>query len=277
MWDHWVANTRLLRAAASVVWLVALLLWETAAPYARLFRTRAERARHGAVNLTLGVVNLVLVALVFSTAWRIVTVRAASAGVGLLNWTGATGWVHAAGALVLLDAWTYAWHRLNHAISFLWRWHGVHHADAAMDVTTANRFHTVEIALSSAARIVVLPLAGVGFGELVVYETALQASNLLQHANIGLPPEIDRWVNALLVTPSMHKVHHSPFRPDTDSNYSSVLSIWDRLLGTYRGCLRAGAPVFGLDGLGRDPSAKTLLGILKLPWAPRRGAREGRD
>ncbi len=212
--------------------LVALLAWETAQPFFALFARSGERMRHGALNLALGALNILVVALGFAALWLAVTQWTAARGFGLLPWLGLDPLPRAALAVLLLDAWTYAWHRLNHRVPFLWRFHRVHHVDRAMDVTTASRFHTGEIVLSSILRVPVLALIGCRIEELALYEVLMFTVVQFHHANIGLPEWLDRPLRTVIVTPSLHKVHHSIIRAECDSNYSSLFSWWDRIFRT---------------------------------------------
>lgn len=222
------------RHALPVGALVALLAWETAQPFFPLFRRAGERARHAVRNLALGALNTVLVAVGFTGAWLAVTAWAAAHRFGLLNAFDLAPWLRAALAVLLLDAWTYSWHRLNHRVPFFWRFHRWHHADRAMDVTTASRFHSGEIVLSSVLRVPVLALIGCGIGELALYELMLFAVVQFHHANIALPDRLDRALRLFIVTPTLHKVHHSVVRAECDSNYSSLFSWWDRIFRTLR-------------------------------------------
>ena len=212
--------------------LVALLAWETAQPFFALFARSGERVRHGALNLALGALNILVVALGYAALWLAVTQWTAAHGFGLLPWLGLDPLPRVALAVLLLDAWTYAWHRLNHRVPFLWRFHRLHHSDRAMDATTASRFHTGEIVLSSVLRVPVLALIGCRIEELALYEVLLFTVVQFHHANIGLSESLDRVLRAVIVTPSMHKVHHSIIRAECDSNYSSLFSWWDRIFRT---------------------------------------------
>jgi sterol desaturase/sphingolipid hydroxylase (fatty acid hydroxylase superfamily) len=137
-------------------------------------------------------------------------------------------------ALVALDGWMYVWHRANHALPWLWRFHRLHHGDRAMDATTTVRFHPVEIAISTLLRLAVLPILGLRIEHLLIYEVILFPVILFHHSNIRFPEKADRLMRAVLVTPAMHRVHHSQRQIETDSNYGSVLSIWDRLGRSFR-------------------------------------------
>lgn len=234
------------RAIVPVACLGVLLAWETAQPFFPLFRRSGERARHGVLNLALGTLNIAVVALVFSGLWLAVTRWAEAHRFGVLNTFDLAPWLRLALAVLLLDAWTYAWHRLSHRVPLFWRFHRWHHADREMDVTTASRFHTGEIVLSSILRIPVLAAIGCGIGELAIYETMLFAAVQFQHANIGLPERLDRVLRLVIVTPALHKVHHSVVRAECDSNYASLFSWWDRIAGTQRISPAPEKIVFGL-------------------------------
>ena len=220
------------RTAVPLGGLVALLAWETAQPYFPLFSRTGQRARHGALNLALGTLNAAVVALAFAAAWLAVTQWSGVHRFGLLNAFGFGPWQRVALAIFVLDAWTYGWHRLNHRVPFFWRFHRWHHADSAMDVTTASRFHTGEIVLSSVFRVPVLALIGCNLGELALYELLLFAVVQFHHANIALPDRLDRVLRLVIVTPALHKVHHSIVRAESDANYSSLFSWWDRVFRT---------------------------------------------
>jgi len=235
------------RTALSLGGLVVLLAWETAQPYFPLFRRIGERARHGALNLALGLLNAAVIALAFAVAWLAVTQWSAAHRFGLLNAFDFHPWQRAALAVFLLDAWTYGWHWLNHRVAFFWRFHRWHHADRTMDVTTASRFHTGEIALSAILRVPVLALIGCTIAELAVYELLLFAVVQFHHANIAVPEHFDRALRLVIVTPALHKVHHSEVRAESDSNYSSLFSWWDRVFRTLRLVREPRKIVFGVQ------------------------------
>ncbi|NNF59495.1 MAG: sterol desaturase family protein [Rhodothermaceae bacterium] len=250
---------------AAFVGLVVLLLAESAHPFFDLFRERRERGAHLLRNLALGAFNALIVAVVFAGLWVAAATWADANDIGLLHWLAWPTWLHALGALLLLDAWTYVWHRLNHRIPVLWRFHRVHHADAEMDVTTASRFHIGELVLSSALRIPLIVGLGIFAWELVLYETLMFAVVQFHHANVMLPARLDRALRAVIVTPAMHKVHHSRLQPETDSNYSALFSWWDRLFRSFRLRARPEEIHFGLDAFD-TPEDSTLRGLLAMPF-----------
>ena len=265
-----LASVEQAQLIAAFVGLVAMLLWETSHPFFELFRERKTRGWHLVRNLVIGALNSALIAVVFVGLWLWAAAWAEEHGVGIMNWLdaafGLPGWVHAIGAVLLLDAWTYIWHRMNHRIPLFWRFHRVHHADAQMDVTTASRFHLGEIFFSSTLRIPLIILFGVYVWELLLYETMMFAVVQFHHANVVLPKRLDRALRWVIVTPAMHKVHHSRWQPETDSNYSAFLSIWDRLFRSFRTRERLEEIRLGLDEFD-DPESSTLKGLMAMPFA----------
>jgi len=272
--EHDLANFAPARTAFAVGWLTILLLWESAQPFFGYFRGRAgERASHGAKNLLVGGINLLATALGFAVLWAWAAGVAGEARFGLLHAAGLPPWLHLAGAIVILDFWMYWWHRLNHRLPILWRFHRTHHSDPRMDVTTASRFHLGEIVISSCLRTAVIFAAGIRLWDLAVYETILFVIVQSHHANIVLPEPLDRALRVVVVTPSMHKVHHSRVLAETNSNYTSILSVWDRLFGTFRLNRNPQSLQYGVDALDR-PEDQTLVGLFRIPFLNRGGQRE---
>jgi sterol desaturase/sphingolipid hydroxylase (fatty acid hydroxylase superfamily) len=257
-------NISMWKGPASVVWIAVLLAWESFSPFFPLFASGKLRLKHGFTNLFVGIANVAITALIFAGVWRWISGLAEKNGWGLLHLVALPSVVHGVFAVILLDAWTYWWHRVCHQVPALWRFHKVHHSDATMDVTTASRFHAGEIILSSLLRIPLIPLLGIRFGDLVIYETLLMLVVQWQHANIGLPEPLERWSRAFVVTPGMHKVHHSRERSETDSNYSSISSVWDRIFGSYKTHPKPSEIRFGLDDLDA-PEKQTVSGLFRQP------------
>jgi len=167
-------------------------------------------------------------------------------------------------AVLLLDAWMYLWHRANHSIPVLWRFHRMHHSDNHMDVTTATRFHIGEHIASSVLRLGLIPLLGTDVWHIVIYDMMVVAVTQFHHANNSLG-RLDWWVRLVIVTPDMHKIHHSRWKPETDSNYSVILSIWDRVAQSFRMRPDLTTLKLGLDDFDDDES-QTFWGMLKSPF-----------
>jgi len=256
-------------AACVLILLTALESWLPAA------LDRQRRLRHAARNLSLGSLNVALLALLATPFLAHVAVWAEENRVGLLRLVNVSPMIGGVLAILLFDAWMYLWHRANHQLGFLWRFHRVHHSDPEMDATTAVRFHTGEILISSALRLAVIPLLGITIYQLLVYEMALLPVILFHHSNVRFPESLDRWLRTIIVTPAIHRVHHSRLRMETDSNYSSIFSFWDRMAGTFR-LRRDGRPVnFGLDEFDGEEWQR-LSGLMVMPFPPaRRGSAVG--
>lgn len=257
------------RLVLPIVLLTALWLWETLHP---LFRWPPGRWRHALHNIALAVTNAVVLGLLFGTATVLVAQRTEQAGYGLLNLVELPAAVRFVLAIVLLDAWMYGWHRANHAIPLLWRFHRMHHSDNRMDVTSATRFHTGELAAANLLRLALIPLLGLQIAPIVCYEIMVVAVTQFHHANISLG-RYDRWLRAVIVTPDMHKLHHSRWRPETDSNFSTVFSCWDRLARSFRMRPDPGTVEFGLDDYD-DSRWQTMWGMLKTPFTSPRPPRQ---
>lgn len=249
------------RRTLPVVMLAALWCWETLQPF---IGQRAGRWKHAGRNLAIAVFNTVIVALAFGTLTASVASWTDEHRVGLLNMMALSDPIRFGLALILLDGWMYVWHRANHSVPLLWRFHRMHHSDRNMDVTTATRFHFGEQVFSSLLRLCLIPLLGIQIWNLVLYDTVVLCVIMFHHADISLS-RCDRWLRCLIVTPDMHKVHHSDWPPETDSNFSTVLSIWDRLAMTFRMRPDPKTIVFGLDEF-TDSSWQTWWGMWKTPF-----------
>lgn len=243
------------------VLLVLFWVWETLRPY---FGWRAARWKHALRNITVALINAIALGGVFGLLTVAVTQWTTANSLGLLSQFPLPRWLTFALALLFLDGWMYVWHRANHAVPLLWWFHRMHHSDDHMDVTTATRFHPGEQAGAATLRLGLIPLVGLDIWHIVTYELLVVAITQFHHADISLG-RCDRWLRLMIVTPDMHKVHHSRWRPETDSNYSTVLSIWDRLLRSLR--LRSDPHTldYGLDEF-KAPQWQTVWGMLKTPF-----------
>jgi len=253
----------------TAVEIIALTLVFSLESFFPLFMGRRHRLQHAARNAGIGFLNVIVVAFCFSGLLALDAVWAQNRGIGLFYLLPFSPWFETLLVFLLFDLWMYVFHRANHQVPFLWRFHRAHHSDTEVDVTTALRFHTGEIVISSAFKVLLIPLLGMSLGQLLLYETCLQPLILFDHSNVALPEKWDRPLRILIVSPNMHRVHHSQWRTETDSNYASIFSFWDRMGRTFRRredphTLEYGLPEFP------DPSWQTLGGILKTPLAPLR-------
>lgn len=248
-----------------VGWIALLLIAERVAPavarprdpgagplgsWARIGRNLTLFAINGVLS-RVAVIPLTLAAATLPWDWR-------PEGLGL----GATGWAVMAVDLVILDLWIYWWHRANHRIPFLWRFHEVHHLDEFLDVSSAVRFHAGEVLLSAGVRAVVIIALDIPLATVLVFETLVLLSSVFHHSNVRLPRTLERALSRVIVTPSIHWVHHHAVRRDTDSNYATVLSLWDRVFGSRSPTPRTPDMPIGTEGLRET----RLLGLLKRPF-----------
>jgi sterol desaturase/sphingolipid hydroxylase (fatty acid hydroxylase superfamily) len=221
------------------------------------------------------VVNVVMSGLALGTGVLVVRPLASAAlglgeqRLGLLAFVSFPGAIEMAIGFLLLDLTFYYWHRLNHRVGFLWRFHNVHHIDPDLDVSTAFRFHAGEMVMSAAFRVLQVVLIGISPTGYLVYEAAFQANTLFHHSNSRLPIRLERWLNYLLVTPRMHGVHHSQVEEETNSNFSVVFSWWDRMHRTVILNIPQSAVVIGVPGYSQ-PEDNRLWNVLCMPFRPQR-------
>lgn len=173
---------------------------------------------------------------------------------------------------LLLDFTFYYWHRLNHTLPFLWRFHNVHHIDVDLDVSTALRFHFGEITLSTLFRVLQLLVIGPSAGTFLIFETCFAVAAEFHHSNWRLPFRVERALNRVFVTPRMHGIHHSVIVQETDSNYSTIFSWWDRLNGSFRMITEAHTVTIGVAAYG-DLADQGILRLLTLPFQKQRPSR----
>ena len=226
-----------LRLSVFLGMLALMALWEVAAPKRRREIPRVIRWTN---NLALVLVDTVLLRLTFPILAVGLAVVAEDRGWGLLNALDAPLWLAIVVSMLALDLAIYLQHVMFHAVPALWRLHRMHHADLEFDATTGLRFHPVEILLSMGVKLAVVAALGPPAVAVLLFEIVLNASALFNHANIHLPGRVDRVLRWIIVTPDMHRVHHSIVPAETNSNFGFNLPWWDRLLGTYRGQPAAG-------------------------------------
>jgi sterol desaturase/sphingolipid hydroxylase (fatty acid hydroxylase superfamily) len=251
----------LAKRAVPLLLLALFWCWETWRPF---FGEGERRWRHAARNLVIAVFNTVILGLAFGSITTIVADWTEQNQIGLLNSVVLDAPFAFILAFLLLDGWMYVWHRANHTIPILWRFHRMHHSDRHMDVTTATRFHLGEHAGAAVLRLGLIPLLGFDIWQLALYDTAVIAITQFHHADISLG-SWDNWLRLFIVTPDMHKIHHSDWQPETDSNYSTVLSFWDRLAHSFRMRSDLKTLVYGLEAF-REPGWQTWWGMWKTPF-----------
>lgn len=252
--------------------IAACWLWETVFPARRSDNAQIHR---NAVNIAVGLSNAALAAVAFGAVMTILASWTSANHWGVLNLLAPPLDIRWPLVLLLLDSFTYLWHFANHRSAWLWRFHRAHHADGALTATTAVRFHAGEIALSALAKMALIPLLGLQLEELAAYETLLAASTAFHHANISM----GRWdalLRLVIVTPDMHKLHHSINPRQTHSNFATILSIWDRLGGTFQRPEHMESLKFGLEEVS-DPKNESFAGIWRIPFLAGQQANDVRQ
>jgi sterol desaturase/sphingolipid hydroxylase (fatty acid hydroxylase superfamily) len=260
-----MAHEPAIRMGFFVAVFALVALWERVAPQRRLTVSKALR---WSSNLGLVVLNTVLLRLMFPLAAVGMAAFSAANGWGLLNHFKVPFWLAVPLAVIAMDFVIWLQHVMVHAVPVLWRLHRVHHADPDYDLTTGARFHPIEIALSMLIKIATIAVLGPPVLAVLIFEVVLNAAAMFNHGNIRLPVGLDRVLRWVIVTPDMHRVHHSVEEDETNSNFGFNLPWWDRLFGTYQAQPRAGqvGMTIGLKGHTDPREVARLDGMLLMPF-----------
>ncbi len=208
-----------------------MILWETIAPLRQLFVSKSLRWVN---NLSLVILNTLVLRGIFPVTAIEIAAIADKNQWGLFNNIPLPGWQVVLLSILMLDGIIYLQHVMFHALPTLWRIHKVHHADLDFDVTTGLRFHPLEILLSMAIKLAAVLLLGIPAVAVIIFEVLLNATSMFNHGNIRLPDRLEGWLRLFVVTPNMHRIHHSVIPQETNSNFGFNLSWWDYIFGTYR-------------------------------------------
>ena len=260
-----LSNEKFIRISFFYGMLFLIGLWEIMAPRRELSVSKSMRWIN---NLGLVFFNSIILRLFFPAAAVGLAVIASQENWGLFNYYNTSFWLATVLSVVLMDGIIYLQHVMVHAIPLLWRLHRVHHADLDIDVTTGSRFHTLEIIISMLVKFATILLLGPPVVAVIIFEVLLNATAMFNHGNIQLPESVDRYLRWFLVTPDMHRVHHSIEDDEANSNFGVNLSWWDRLFGTYRDQPRAGhkGMTIGIHGFRDQKLASWLPGMLAIPF-----------
>ena len=264
MADSVIGNEAAIRLVCFAAMFLAVAGLESLLPRRDRVLSRTERWPN---NLAIVAINTLLLRVFFPTALVAYALALNEAGRGLLSSVPVPGWLLVVIAVLVLDLLIYVQHVLMHLVPPLWRLHRVHHADPDFDVTTGIRFHPLEIVLSLGIKFGIVTVLGPPAVAVLIFEVLLNAGSLFSHGNLRLPLALDRMLRLVLVTPDMHRVHHSVVRRETDSNYGFCLSWWDRLFRTYRPQPEAGHD--GMEiGIGVFSRARDqrLIELMKQPF-----------
>jgi len=253
-----------IRLGSFIVLFAVMALWETQRPR----RAPTEpRNRHWLTNLSLLTVDALLVRLLLGAGAYATALYAQQHGWGLFNLTAWPMWMEFLLAWLLLDFALYLQHVISHALPVFWRLHRVHHSDLDFDLSTGVRFHPVEIVISMLYKMAAVAALGAPPWAVLMFEMILNVASVFNHGNVHIPEKMDRWLRRVIVTPDMHRVHHSSVVNETNSNFGFSISLWDRLCGTYRAQPALGQPGFEI-GL---KEYRARLGFLDLLLLPLRG------
>jgi len=250
------------RVALGATACTVLLLAERARP---LRRPTLGKWRRVLINLAIGGLGGAALAIVYGPVVFGSIERARGANFGLLRWIPLPGWLATVAAVALLDYTLWIWHWLNHRVPVLWRFHAAHHADLDLDVSTAFRFHVGELLLSVPFRALQVGFIGVDVPVLLFWEALLFVATEFHHSNLRLPLSFERWLRVGMITPRMHGIHHSIVPAEVNSNFGTLLSLWDRVHRTFLVGIRQSQIEIGLAEM-RDPSRLGLLGSLAVPF-----------
>lgn len=218
---------------------------------------RGSRLKRIAFHSAVAGLNTVIIRIIAYVPFLLWIVYVEEEGWGISRWLGLVGWTEIIVSLVVLDFFDYIWHRMNHRVGFLWRFHKAHHADTAMDVTTALRFHPTELLVSACMKALWVVIWGPTVVAWFLFEGLISLCAQFHHSNIDFPDGMERWLSWLVVTPRFHASHHAVDRQYGDANFSTIISIWDRLFGTYSQPANGGATTQDEDALGL-PEARHL-------------------
>lgn len=264
MIDTLLVNEPAIRLGTFATVFGLMALWELVAP--RRGQKIARNARWPS-NIAIVALDTVLVRILFPTGAVALAMLGEARGFGLLNAYTVPAWIAIPLAAIVLDFAIYLQHVLFHAVPALWRLHRMHHADLEFDVTTGARFHPIEIVLSMALKLAIVAALGAPAVAVLIFEVLLNATAMFNHSNVRIPAALDRALRWIVVTPDMHRIHHSVLVRETNSNFGFNLPWWDRLLGTYRDQPSAGhaAMTIGIEQF-RDPAEQRLDRMLTQPF-----------
>ncbi|HMK56621.1 MAG TPA: sterol desaturase family protein [Dissulfurispiraceae bacterium] len=253
-----IDNELFIRLVCFLSVFAVMSIWELAAPRRKLMSLKRQRWFH---NISLTLINSIAVRVLFPAAAVGTAFVGELSGWGLLNELRVPSVPAGFFSLLFLDLTIYAQHFVFHKVPLLWLLHRMHHADPDIDVTTGARFHTIEIVVSMVIKISVVIVLGAPAWSVLLFEILLNASSMFNHSNICIPAEVDNFLRRLVVTPDMHRVHHSSIPAETNSNFGFNFPWWDRLFRTYRA-----QPSLGHDGMTIGLENFRDTKYIRLPW-----------
>jgi len=255
-------NIIMLRGLITWGGFILFLCFELIRPYRQPSVSKMKRL---VTNISLTVLNSAVLSLVFASATINTALYVTENNLGLLHMISLPLWLKVFLAVVFMDFMLYVWHLLNHEVPLFWRFHRVHHSDLNMDVSTATRFHIGELAISAVIKICLIYFIGANLIGVIIFESLLVLSAQFQHSSLNVPESFERFFWIFFVPPSMHRIHHSVKIHERDTNYGTILSVWDRLLGTLLKDIPQEAIVIGV-GAYRESEKLGLPNLMLMPF-----------
>ncbi len=247
-------NFNLIKLGAFVFSFAIVGLLQASFPY----RPAPKLLTNWGRNISLATINTLLLGTLCTACVCSWSTFLQTHSLGLFNFLLAPAWLSIPATVLVLDLTAYAWHRANHSLPLLWRFHSVHHSDDVFEASTALRFHIGELAASLAVRIVIVGLFGLSIPGLLTFEVIYQFCNIFEHGNTKLGPRLERWWSMIFVTPAVHRKHHSLEVRDLHSNFATIFSCWDKIFGTYHDASSLEKIEVGLNGV-QELSLRALL------------------
>lgn len=263
--EQWLIDHQILiRLAIFILAFGLLALWETLDPFRAWYTNRWQRWFN---HVSLSYLSFISIKFIFPALAIGVAIKVQHQHLGVFHQSQMPAVLQIGLAVVVMDFIMYLQHRLFHRFSWLWRVHRVHHIDLNVDVSTALRFHPIEEVISMGVKCLSVAFFGIAPIAVFIYEVSLGLALLYAHLNVRLSHSLEKWLRVVLITPGMHRIHHSDYHLETDSNYGFCLSWWDRLFGTYVPYTQSGERkmIMGLESY-RDPKYQTLANMLLIPF-----------
>ncbi len=255
-------NAVLIRLMAFWGGFFFFLLLEYVRPYRNPTVAKAKRVM---TNISLAIINSAILTILFAAATANEAAYVTEHRVGLLNMVALPLWANVTLTVLVMDFMLYVWHMLNHKVPLFWRFHRVHHSDINMDVSTASRFHIGELSISAVIKLGLIYFLGAGMVGVIIFESLLVLAAQFQHSSLRVPKSLESVFWTVFVPPSMHRIHHSVKVFERDTNYGTILSVWDRMLGTLVRDVSQETIVIGV-GPYREPDKLGLPTLILMPF-----------
>jgi sterol desaturase/sphingolipid hydroxylase (fatty acid hydroxylase superfamily) len=258
-----ITNEAIIRLSAFLAIITIMAIWETMKPIMTLSISKKQRWMN---NFGLVALNVIILRILFPTAAVGAAIYATEHSWGLFNNMTLSSWITVIISLIIMDMLIYFQHRIFHKIPILWRLHLVHHADLDYDLSTGLRFHPIEIILSMLIKFAIILILGIPIIAVILFEIILNSVAIFNHSNISFPKKLDRILRWFIVTPDMHRVHHSVEIDETNSNFGFNLPWWDRIFKSYRQQTRATNITIGLPEYRKPQQVYGIIQMLRLPF-----------